>query len=84
MRASLPMSPVDLGMQLPDLLRSLIKPRKPHVTASPASSLFARLSDGSIRTRRIGIVVADGVDVAAAKGAAPRYVGPNTSGTTHC
>jgi catalase len=48
-------------------------------------SLFARPCDGSIRTRKIAILVADGVDVAAAQaihaallseGAVPRFVGP--------
>ena len=32
----------------------------PEVTASPALSLFARPGDGSIRTRRVAILVADG------------------------
>ena len=53
-------------------------------SASPALSLFARPGDGSIRTRRIAILVADGVDGEAAhalhdglaeQGAVPRYVG---------
>jgi catalase len=75
----------DLGMELPDALPNIIKPRKPEVDASPALSLFARPGDGSIRTRRIGILVADGTDGAAATslhaglfaaGAVARYVGP--------
>jgi catalase len=34
----------------------------PEVSVSPALSLFARPGDGSIRTRRVAIVVADGCD----------------------
>jgi catalase len=77
--------PRDLGMELPEPLPLLIKPRKPEVTTSPALSLFARPGDGGIRSRRIAILVADGVDVdgaktlhagLAAEGAVPRYVGP--------
>ncbi len=57
---------------------------KPEVERSPALSLFARPGDGNIRTRRIAILVADGVDGEAAtalhealteQGAVPRYVG---------
>jgi catalase len=64
--------------------RALKKPSKPEVSASPALSLFARPGDGSIRTRRIAIFVADGIDGEAAEtlhaaltelGAVPRYVG---------
>jgi len=75
----------DLGMALPaPLPRALKRPPKPEVERSPALSLFARPGDGSIRTRRIAILVADGIDgVAAAalhqalteEGAVPRYVG---------
>jgi catalase len=74
-----------LGMPLPDPLpRALTKAVKPEVAESPALSLFARPGDGSIRTRRVAILVADGVDGAAAAalhaglaklGAVPRYVG---------
>jgi catalase len=64
--------------------RALKVPVSPEVTVSPALSLFARPGDGSIATRRIAILVADGVDGAAAQalheglaaeGAVPRYVG---------
>ncbi|MEO8536790.1 MAG: catalase [Betaproteobacteria bacterium] len=51
----------DLGIALPAALPLVIKPRKPEVMHSPALSLTARPGDGSIRTRRIGILVADGV-----------------------
>ena len=36
----------------------------PEVTASPALSLFARPGDGSIRARRVAILVADGCEAA--------------------
>ena len=56
---------------------------KPEVTTSPALSLFARPGDGSIATRRIAIMVADGCDAApvlaltnrlTAQGAVPRFL----------
>ena len=40
----------------------------PEVSVSPALSLFARPGDGSIRTRRVAILVADGCDGEAARG----------------
>jgi len=55
----------------------------PEVSVSPALSLFARPGDGSIRTRRVAILVAEGCDgpslVALAdrltsEGAVPRFV----------
>ena len=55
----------------------------PEVSVSPSLSLFARPGDGSIRTRRVAILVADGCDGAAltaladrltAEGAVPRFV----------
>jgi catalase len=75
----------ELGMEMPKPLPKVLKsvPR-PEVEVSPALSLFARPGDGSIRTRRIAILVADGVDGEAARtlhaglaeqGAVPRYVG---------
>jgi catalase len=76
----------DLGMEMPKPMpRALKSPPKPEVTVSTALSLFARPGDRSIRTRRIAILVADGVDVNAAQalhdgltqaGAVPRYIGP--------
>ncbi|HEX6766630.1 MAG TPA: catalase, partial [Polyangiaceae bacterium] len=75
----------ELGMPLPEPLpKALKRPNKPEVEKSPALSLFARPGDGSIRTRRIAILVADGVDGEAARvlhdgleaeGAVPRFVG---------
>jgi catalase len=74
-----------LGMKMPPPLpRVLETPATPEIEASPALSLFARPGDGSIRTRRIAILVADGVLGAdlkalhkglAAQGAVPRFVG---------
>jgi catalase len=75
----------DLGMaQKPDPLPNVSAEVTPEVTKSPALSLFARPGALGIRTRRIAILVADGVDVASARqihgelaaaGAVPRYVG---------
>ncbi len=57
---------------------------KPEVEVSPALSLMSRPGDGSIRTRRVALLVANGVDGAslravhaalAAAGAVPRFVG---------
>jgi catalase len=74
-----------LGMELPaPMPRVLEDPLQPEVEASPALSLFARPGDGSIRTRRVAILVADGVDGESAStlhdelaeaGAVPRFVG---------
>ena len=56
----------------------------PEVTTSPALSLMARPGDGSVKTRRVALLVADGIDGAslravhaalAAAGAVPRFVG---------
>jgi hypothetical protein len=55
----------------------------PEVSVSPALSLFARAGDGSIRTRRVAILVADGceaetlmtiADRLTDEGAVPRFV----------
>ena len=74
-----------LGMALPPAQpKAMENPPVPEVDASPALSLFARPGDGSIRTRRIAILVADGVaggdikslhEGLAAQGAVPRFVG---------
>ncbi|HEY0706982.1 MAG TPA: catalase [Polyangia bacterium] len=65
--------------------KALRKPAKPEIEVSPALSLFARPGDGSIRTRRIAILVADGVAGEAAQalhdrltdlGAVPRFIAP--------
>ena len=46
------------------------RPSRRRSTQSPALSLFARPGDGGIRTRRIAILVADGVDGAPLRDAA--------------
>ena len=75
-----------LGMDVPAPMPPVLaKAPKPEVESSDALSLLARPGDGSIRTRQIAIVVADGVDGAAVtalqaglleEGAVPRLVGP--------
>ncbi len=74
-----------LGMELPQPLpKALDNPAKPEVEKSPALSLMARPGDGNIRTRKIAILVANGMEgdsVAALQealvnaGAIPRLVG---------
>jgi catalase len=75
-----------LGLDLPDPLpRVLARPAKPEVTVSPALSLTALPGDVGVRTRRIAILVANGVDGASltslhaaltSAGAVPRFVAP--------
>jgi catalase len=75
----------ELGMEVPDALPKVLrKPAPPEVTVSPALSIYSQPGDGKIRTRRVAILVADGVDGEAAQalhaglteqGAIPRYVG---------
>ncbi len=74
-----------LGMQLPPAMPPVLaKPAKPEVRVSSALSLFARPGDGSVKTRRVAILVADGVEseslaqlhtTLAGAGAVPRFVG---------
>jgi len=74
-----------LGMPLPDAMpRALERTPRPEVRRSDSLSLLARPGDGGIRTRKVAVLVADGVDgraiadVAAAlraAGAVPRLVG---------
>ena len=75
-----------LGLEtLPEPLPfALMKAPKPEVTASPALSLFARPGTDGLMTRRIAILVADGVEAEAATSihqllsdqeAVPRFVG---------
>ena len=74
-----------IGIDVPEAQpRTLNKRVRPEVEESKALSLFARPGDGSIRTRRVAIIVADGVDGEAAvtlheglvrAGAVPRFVG---------
>jgi catalase len=75
----------DLGMpETPAALPNISAGVTPEVRESPALSLMARPGTQGIRTRRVAILVADGVDVASARdihaqlvaaGAMPRYVG---------
>jgi catalase len=75
-----------LGIEVPEPMpRVLTRKIKPEIERSKALSLFARPGDGGIRTRRVAILVADGVDGEAAAalhegllkaGAVPRFVGP--------
>jgi catalase len=64
--------------------RALAKPPKPEVEKSPALSLMARPGDGSIRGRRIALLIAHGVEAKSLQGvyqtlidagAVPRYIG---------
>jgi catalase len=74
-----------LGIEVPQAMpRAVQRAVRPEVKESPALSLFARPGDGGIRTRRIAIFAADGVDGDAVKalhaglldaGAVPRVVG---------
>ncbi|HEU4854975.1 MAG TPA: catalase, partial [Nitrosospira sp.] len=74
-----------LGMPVPPPQpRATQNPAVPEIEVSPALSLFARPGDGGIRARRIAILVADGVEGAAARAvyaglareeAVPRFVG---------
>ncbi|MDB4889291.1 MAG: catalase [Gemmatimonadetes bacterium] len=75
-----------LGMDLPDPLpRVFENPIKPEVTKSPALSLTALPGEVGVRSRKIAILVANGVDGASLKtlhasltdeGAVPRFIGP--------
>jgi catalase len=75
-----------LGFTVPDALPK-VSSRTPRaeVQSSPSLSLLARPGDGSIATRRIAIIVANGVDgeplrrlyaALTQRGAVPRFVGP--------
>jgi catalase len=71
----------DMPAPMPKVLETEVTPE---VSKSPALSLFARPGDGSIRTRRVAVLVADGVHSVdllaltarlAAEGAVPRFIG---------
>jgi len=52
-----------LGMKVPAALpKALATPVEPEVKLSPLLSLMARPGNGSIRTRKVALLVADGVD----------------------
>lgn len=73
-----------LGMDVPlPLPKAMQQASKPEVEKSPALSLFSRPGNGSISSRRIAILIADGVDGEAVRllqegilnaGAVPRLV----------
>jgi catalase len=75
-----------LGIDVPaPLPLAPFRKRKPEVKVSSALSLLARPGETGIRTRRVAILIADGVEGNAAKrlhaalaerGAVPRFVGP--------
>ncbi|HXG72014.1 MAG TPA: catalase, partial [Gemmatimonadaceae bacterium] len=75
-----------LGMDLPDPMpRVLPKPPKPEVRVSPTLSLTARPGEAGVRTRKVAILVANGVEGKSLKelhaaltsaGAVPRFVAP--------
>ncbi|HTU66421.1 MAG TPA: catalase, partial [Steroidobacteraceae bacterium] len=75
-----------LGIDVPEP-QPAVRPvnRRAEVRKSPALSLFARPGEAGIRTRRIALLVADGVDTDSVTalherlvgaGAVPRFVGP--------
>jgi len=75
-----------LGLELPEALPlALPNPPRGEVDRSPTLSLFARPGEAGIRSRRIALLVANGIDEAAAKqvheklggdGAVARFIGP--------
>ncbi|HET8904649.1 MAG TPA: catalase-related domain-containing protein [Saccharospirillum sp.] len=75
-----------LGMEVPDAMpRAIAKPQPPEVAVSPALSLVARPGECGIRTRKIAVLVADGIDQTAlvtlhtaltGAGAIVHFVGP--------
>ncbi|MFO0738401.1 MAG: catalase [Labilithrix sp.] len=73
----------ELGMDLPKPMpRAIKRPLPPEVEVSSRLSLTAFPGDGRIRTRRVAVLVADGIDGAeaihaalSAEGAIPRFVG---------
>jgi len=78
---------------LPDPMpRALAAPAAPEITHSPALSLTARPGYGSVRARKVAVLVADGVNAKpivalrqalTAQGGVTRLVGPQI-GTVHC
>ncbi len=75
----------------PPMPRALDNPAKPEVTRSPTLSLLARPGDGSIKARKVAILVADGIEGQSvmnvhaalfAQGAVPRFVAPRIGPVT--
>lgn len=77
----------DLGMDLPaPLPKALANPATPEITVSPALSLMALPGERGIRTRKVAVLIADGVEgesIASLQaallnaGAVPRLIGPH-------
>lgn len=75
----------EIGIKVPAAQpKALQTPVAPEVDSSPALSMFARPGDGSVKGRRVALLVANGIDAVslrqiharlAAEGAAPRFVG---------
>jgi catalase len=81
-----------LGIELPEAQPPVLaNPPAPEVEASAGLSLFARPGDGSVRSRRVAVLIAHGVDgeavtavyeALAAAGAVPRFVAPRLGQVT--
>lgn len=81
-----------LGIEVPAPMPMVVpKIAKPEVKVSTPLSLLARPGDGSVKTRRIAILVANGVDAASigalhttlgGAGAVPRFVGTRLGSVT--
>ncbi len=75
----------ELGIEMPKALpKATAKVFSPELTVAPSLSLFSHPGDGSIRTRKIAVLIANGSDGKAAQalhaglakaGAVPRYIG---------
>ena len=75
----------EIGIEVPaGQPKALDDPAAPEVENSASLSMFARPGDGSIKGRRVALLVADGIDAVslrdvharlAAEGATPRFVG---------
>lgn len=68
MNASMPLAKTlakDLGIELPEPMpRATESKEEPEVLTSPALSLTALQGDGSVATRKVAILISDGVDAA--------------------
>jgi catalase len=53
----------DLGLELPEPMpRAIEKPPTPEISSSPALSLMALPGDGGIATRKVAILIAEGIE----------------------
>lgn len=65
-----------LGIEVPEAMpKALVKPTVPEVTSSPALSLKALPGEGGIRTRKVAMLVADGVHGASVAAMATALMG---------